>query len=194
MFALRSSNSILPVSLSLLIFLLSSCGGGGSSKVEEIDPIEEVTLQDSENVLSATGIDSLEVLSSRVAEKGALAFSIELTQANPELQAESVVRLLKKNNRNIEYQKLVIKGIDKPLVDKLKQLRMTPRAVKNLVQLPDQTLFPQQVSERAIDLFNQEKLQKLNRKLRLRGQDAIDLAGFAGALLSVFEIPNSESK
>ncbi len=174
------------VFLSLLILLVSSCGGGGSGNNDVIVPDEVVTLQDPENVLSVTGIESLEELSSRVAEKGALFFSIELTQANPEIQAESVVRLLKQNNRNIEYQKLVIKGIDKPLVDKLKQLRMTPSAVKNLVQLPDQELFPQQLSEQAIDLFNQEKLQTLNRKLRLRGQDAIDLPQLE-ALQTAFE-------
>jgi hypothetical protein len=181
---LFSLNSLQTIFLVSMIVLLSACGGSGGSNKEE--PAATVTLQDGDAVLANTGIDSLDALKARVAEKGALAFSIELTKANPELQSEAIVRLLKQNNRNIEYQKLVNKGIEKPLVDRLKQLRMTPQAVKNLVQLPDQSLFPQQLTRQAIDLFNQEKLQQLNAKLRLRGQEAIDLAQFE-SLQSAFE-------
>ena len=163
--------------ISVLMAALSACGGGGGSNPPATD-ISPVTLQDSDNVLADSGISTLDELTQQVSSKGALAFSVELTQKNPQLQPEAVVRLLKQNDRNIEYQKVRQQGIDAAIVDRLKQLPLSPRVVKSMLALPDPKLFPQTISDQALNRYNQLKREAFNRKLKLRGLAGLDASQF----------------
>ncbi|MBL7001130.1 MAG: hypothetical protein ISR73_14795, partial [Gammaproteobacteria bacterium] len=166
--------------------LITSCGGGapGDEKVTEVTP---VLLQDSTGLLESVGVTSIDELKAKLSSKSALSLTLELTEADPAIKAESVVRLLKQNNRNIEYQKLKTNGVSDEVIAKIKELPLSPVALKNLVRLPDPQLFPMPtLSQQAIDLFNAEKLKVLNRKLRLADQLALDSSQFK-QIQSAFE-------
>jgi len=162
----------------VLIFLLSSCGGGSSDKTRE-EVGTPLVLEDTAGLLENIGVTSLDGLAAKVADSGAMALTLELTSADPALKVESVVRLLKKNNRNIEYKKLENIGVSKELVAKISEIPLSPVALKNSFRLPDTSIFPMpDITDQAIDLFNEEKLSVLNRKLRLADQSPITLAQF----------------
>ena len=144
-------------------------------------------LQDSTGLLESVGVTSIDELKAKLSSKSALSLTLELTEADPAIKAESVVRLLKQNNRNIEYQKLKTNGVSDEVIAKIKELPLSPVALKNLVRLPDPQLFPMPtLSQQAIDLFNAEKLKVLNRKLRLADQLALDSSQFK-QIQSAFE-------
>ena len=150
----------------ILIFLLSSCGGSSSSKdiEEEVSP---VVLEDSAGLLESIGVTSLEGLAEKISDSGAMALTLELTTADPTLKVESVVRLLKQNNRNIEYKKLKDIGVSEELVAKISEIPLSPVALKNMLSLPDSSIFPMpDVTDQAIQLFNTEDLSSKSHPIQ----------------------------
>jgi len=124
------------------------------------------------------GITTKQELVEKISKDGALALTVEIRNANPDISTEKIIKTLKENNRNIEYQKLQEQGLAAEVIAKLKQLPFSPVAVEQFVELPDPDIFPIQATEAALELLNQDKLHKLNRKLKLRGQTALSMDDF----------------
>lgn len=165
-FHIRSKHLIATVIFGVSL-ITAGCNGSSSSSRSE----EKVVLADPDGVLASIEISSLEELKQDVEEKGTLGFVLQATQENPDIEAEHIVRLLHANNRNIEYQSLAKQSVPEEVVEKLKQLRITPKAVENLVQLPSFELIEREtVTDEALAFLNQQKLRALNNQLALNGQ------------------------
>lgn len=165
-----------------VLILICGCGGSSSTDVDSNsdDPGEDtsVTLQDDQGVFASIDISSIDELKEKISIMGALALTVEIGNADPNIPTEKIIRLLKENNRNIEYRKLLDEGITTEVIDKLKQLHYSPVAVKQFVELPDPAIFPIQATDEALTTLNQGKLKRLNRKLKLSGQSALSLEDF----------------
>lgn len=167
--------------LSVLAILLTACGksGSGGGKVSPGEVVVPVEMVDADGIFSDIGVTSLEQLEVKVKDDGLIGVIQQVTEANPNIQAEKVVRLLNQNNRNIEYQKILKKEVPTSVVNKLKSLRASPVAVKKMVQLPEFTFMDKQdVSADALEIYNSLRLEELNRKLNLRGQNSVSSEEF----------------
>lgn len=170
----------------ILLSLLTACGksGGGSdgkppAEGGPVDVTAPVVIMDPDAIFSGIGITSVEELKIKLESVGLINVIAQITSENPDVQAEKVVRLLHQNNRNLEYEKVVKKEVPVAVVEKLKHLRMSPVSVEKMVKLPDFSLLPKQdVSVQALEIYNGLKRQELNRKLNLRGQNALSVEEF----------------
>ncbi|WP_300456178.1 hypothetical protein [Desulfobacula sp.] len=151
--------------------------------------VPSVPLADTEGLLASISISSIHELKEKTSTKGALALTVEIGNSDTGTSTEKIIKLLKENNRNIEYQKFIDDGFATEVIDKLKQLPYSPVAVEQFVQLPDPDIFPIQATDNALAILNQEKLKKLNRKLRLSGQTALGLAEFLALQNAFRRIP-----
>lgn len=174
-----------------VLAIIASCssGGGGSSNENTNDEGIPIVLEDTDHAFAAIGITNIEELRERISATGALALTVDIQNANDNISSEKIVGLLKANNRNIEYQKLVDQGIDPAVIAKLNKIRFSPVSVEQSVQLPNTDLFPMSnVTDDALALLNQAKLDKLNRKLRLAGQAPLTMPEFLILQLSFQEV------
>ncbi|ACN17838.1 conserved hypothetical protein [Desulforapulum autotrophicum HRM2] len=163
--------------LFVFLMLVCSCGGGSSSDGDP-DSKASVALQDPDGILASVDISTMDELKEKISTKGALALTVEIGNAEQDVSTEKIIRLLRDNNQNLEYQKLLDEGLSAEVVDKLKQLHYAPVAVEQFVELPDPDIFPMQATDEALAILNREKLKKLNRKLKLSGQTALNLDDF----------------
>jgi len=158
------------------LLMLSGCSGGGSSSKTTT---ELIPLADENGTFSSIGIKSVDELKSKVLAIGALPLSVEIQNSNPGAKVEDIVKLLKENNRNIEYKKLEKEGVSSSVTSKLKALPYSPVIVKQMVRMPDEKIFPiKNLSDEAVEKLNKIKLGVLNRKLRIRGEKAITMDEF----------------
>lgn len=185
----------------ILLSLLTACGksgGGGDDKTSSEGGSAGVTapvvIVDTDEVFSSIGVASLKELKTKLESDGLIDVIEQITREKPDVQPEKVVRLLHQNNRNLEYEKVVKKEVPVAVVEKLKHLRMSPVSVEKMVKLPDFTLLPKQdVSSQALDIYNGLKRKELNRKLNLRGQNALSSEEFTqlqGAFAQVEIVDN----
>jgi len=179
-----------------LLVLISACSDK-DEKPPVIDPVDkpieqpiEEQISDPNKLMVPVEIKSISELKTRVNKNGALAFTAELREDNPDVSVEQVVRLLKENNRNIEYKKLEAKGLTAEVITKLKKLPISPKVIEKQVQQPDPEFFPMfdWVSDEALTALNEEKLSRLNRKLALTGQAGLSITEFTELQKSFSEV------
>lgn len=181
-----SFSSFLKKSMFLYVLMFALVGCGGSSSSNGGGSETPVELQDAQGMLSTIGITTVKQLKEKVESIGALALAVEIQNSNKDMTSQKVVTTLKENNRNIEYKKLAVAGVDSTVLEKLKKLNESPIAVENMIQLPDPEVFPiDWASAGAISKLNEIKLKKVNRKLKLNSQHPISMAEFI-ALQSAF--------
>jgi len=162
----------------LVLLGLGACSGGdgGDMSTENLAPI---VLEDEEQVFASVGITNLDTLKKRVDSVGPLALSVEVGNVKAEVEPEQVVRLLKENNRNLEYRKIELKGIDLKVTEALKKIKKSPLQLKQAISLPDLSMFPvQNVTPEALESLNQQKLDRLNIELARVGQDPLSMEQF----------------
>lgn len=174
--------------VSVLIIFLAACGKSGGGGTAEgagsgADGSGEggsiVEIVDPEGLFSGIGVSSLPELEDKIQNDGLLGFITQVTESNTDVEVENIVRLLNKNNRNLEYNKILQKDVPVAVIEKLKHLRMTPLSVKNMVKLPEFSfLVDDQVTPQALEVYNQARLQDLNKKLNISGQNSLSIEEF----------------
>lgn len=180
---------MLLLNASQLIGCSDSAGGGGNNSpaAPTVEPVVE--LADPQGVLGSLGITELSELIKTVDEQGSLNFILTAATENADIESEDVVRLLRLNNKNIEYRKVAEEGVEAGVLEKLTALRLSPSEVKQAIKLPEFELIAEsEVTAQALELYNRLRQAELNRKLNLRGQQGISEQQFLSLQKAMTEL------